>query len=385
LTWGIRVLKLNLAGIEGGLPEQQERRYRMYFLAQDVKQATWGIMFLLVPLSFFVYNDYLFYQFTSTFYHLVIIRSLFLVVSVSAVVALNKVKNPAAYDWIIFAWAMAGVLVLFLIQANRPAEFVQSFFVDMLITILFYVIIPSGLIFRIGAALILTSVEIFALLAFREPMSQVLANTVFSTYLIGNGAGFFISVNMYRQRRKEFRVLEEEVGLHAEIARMAEIDELTGLYNRRKFLELAEKEVIKCRRYSRPFSFMMLDLDHFKKVNDTYGHQAGDKVLMHFSDLVKNQLRNVDIVGRLGGEEFGIVLVETHLGEARVVAERIRLTLGTEGIHIDGGNSVNVTVSIGLTEVSDTDCMLDHIISQADTALYKVKKEGRDKVEVFLS
>jgi len=106
---------------------------------------------------------------------------------------------------------------------------------------------------------------------------------------------------------------------------------------------------------------------------------------MHFSDLVKNQLRNVDILGRLGGEEFGIVLVETHLDEARVVAERIRPTIGTEGIRVDPETAVNVTVSIGLTEVSNTNCMLDHVISQADTALYKVKKEGRDKVEVFVS
>jgi len=262
---------------------------------------------------------------------------------------------------------------------------VQSFFIDILIIITFFVVIPSGLLFKMAAALILTASEIFAILAFRDPMSLALTNTVFFTYLMGNAAGFFISVNIYRQRRDEFRVLEEEIGLHAEIARMAETDELTGLYNRRKFLELAEKEVIKCRRYDRPFSFMMLDLDHFKKVNDTYGHQAGDKVLMHFADLVKNQLRNVDILGRLGGEEFGIVLVETHLDDARTVAERIRQTLGTEGIHIDGGNSINVTVSIGLPEVSNADCMLDHVISQADTALYRVKKEGRDNVEVFLS
>ncbi len=357
----------------------------MHFLKDDVKQATWGILLIMIPLVFFAYNDYLFYHLTSAFYSLVILRLICLTASIVTVVALHKVKNPASYDWIIFSWAVAGALALVVIQTNRPVEFVQSYFVDMLIIIMVFVIIPSGLLFKISAALILTSAEILALLAFKEPMSQAVANTVLFTYLTANFAGFFISIHMYKQRRNEFRILEEEIGLHAEIARMAETDELTGLYNRRKFLELAEKEVIKCRRYDRPFSFMMLDLDHFKKVNDTYGHQAGDKVLMHFADLVKNQLRNVDILGRLGGEEFGIVLVETHLDDARTVAERIRHTLGTEGIHIDGGNSINVTVSIGLTEVSNADCMLDHVISQADTALYRVKKEGRDNVEVFLS
>ncbi|MCX6007161.1 MAG: GGDEF domain-containing protein [Chloroflexi bacterium] len=378
-------MKFDLTSIEGRLPGKQERRYRMHFLTDDVKQATWGILLIMIPLVFFAYNDYLFYHFTSTFYNLVIIRSVCLIASIVTVVALHKVKNPTGYDWIVFSWAVAGTLALVLIQASRPVEFVQSFFVDMLVIIMFFVVIPSGLLFRMGAALILTSAEILALLAFKEPLSQALANTVFFTFITGNFAGFFISIHMYRQRRNEFKILEEEVGLQAEIARMAEIDELTGLYNRRKFLELAEKEVIKCRRYERPFSFMMLDLDHFKTVNDTYGHQAGDKVLMHFADLVKNQLRNIDILGRLGGEEFGIVLVETHLNDAWIVAERIRQTLATEGIRIDRETSVNVTVSIGLTEVSNADCMLDHVISQADTALYKVKKEGRDKVEVFVA
>jgi len=244
----------------------------MHFLKDDVKQATWGILFLVVPLVFFIYNDYLFYQFTSTFYNLMLIRSFFLFASIGAVIALHKIESPTIYDWIVFLWAMAGTLALVLIQANRPSEFVQSFFIDILIIITFFVVIPSGLLFKMAAALILSASEIFAILAFRDPMSLALTNTVFFTYLMGNAAGFFISVNIYRQRRDEFRVLEEEIGLHAEIARMAETDELTGLYNRRKFLELAEKEVIKCRRYDRPFSFMMLDLDHFKKVNDTYGH-----------------------------------------------------------------------------------------------------------------
>jgi diguanylate cyclase (GGDEF)-like protein len=378
-------MKFDLISIEGRLPDKQERRYRMHFLKDDVKQATWGILLIMIPLVFFAYNDYLFYHFTSTFYYLVIIRSACLIASIGVVLALHKVRDPTYYDWIVFSWGVAGTLALVMIQANRPVEFVQSFFVDMLVIIMFFVIIPSGILFKMVAALILTTAEILALLAFKEPLSQAVANTVFFTCLAGNFTGFFISLHMYRQRRNQFRILEEEIGLQTEIARMAEIDELTGLYNRRKFLELAENEVIKCRRYDRPFSFLMLDLDHFKKVNDTYGHQAGDKVLRHFAGLVKNQLRNVDILGRLGGEEFGIVLVETHLEDARTVAERIRQTLGTEGIHIDGGNSINVTVSIGLTEVSNADCMLDHVISQADTALYRVKKEGRDNVEVFLS
>ena len=92
-------------------------------------------------------------------------------------------RNPATYDWIVFAWAVAGTLALVLIQANRPVEFVQSFIVDMLVIIAFFIVIPSGLLFRMGAALILTSAEIIALLAFREPLSQALANTVFCRFL----------------------------------------------------------------------------------------------------------------------------------------------------------------------------------------------------------
>jgi diguanylate cyclase (GGDEF)-like protein len=352
-------------------------------LKQDARQAAFGILLLLIPILLFVYNDYLFFGFTSTLYYIVVVRVVFTLVSIATVVLLHRIKSPETYDRIILSWAIMGTLVLFLIQATRPAGFVPSFFADIIIIVTFYIVIPSRLYFRVGAGLIVTIGEIIVMNTLRAPFATTIAISTYVTYLFANLIGIFISVHLYRQRRGEFKILEEEIGLRAEVARLAELDELTGLYNRRKFLELAEKEAEKCKRYQRPFSFMMLDLDHFKTVNDTYGHQAGDTVLRSFADVVKNQIRNVDVMGRLGGEEFGIVLVETHLDAARVVAERIRQAVAGAHLHFTEKDSVAITVSIGLTEAANSDCVVDHIISKADTALYKVKEAGRDHVEIY--
>jgi len=163
---------------------------------------------------------------------------------------------------------------------------------------------------------------------------------------------------------------------------MAETDELTGLFNRRKFIELGEKQAALYKRYRRPSTFMFIDLDHFKSVNDTFGHQAGDAVLCYFADMLRKLLRTVDVVSRLGGEEFGIILVETPLDHAAVVAERIRDTMANSSIPFNSGH-IGVTVSIGMSEMSGEDCTLDAVISSADAALYRAKNTGRNKVEIL--
>ncbi len=377
------MLKLDLPNLEGRLPAEQEQRYRLYFLRQDVRQATWGILLIMLACIIFSYSDYLFFGFTSAFYFMVTVRSVMVLASTSAMVVLQRIKNPKVYDWTILFWAMVGILVVFAIQAMRPAGNVQSFYIDIIILVTFYVIIPSGLPFRLAIGLILTLGDVIIINLLRGPIEPIVGNAIYSTYAMANLIGIFISVHLYRQRRGQFKILEEEMGLRAEVARLAELDELTGLYNRRKFLELAEKEAEKCKRYQRPFSFMMLDLDHFKTVNDTYGHQAGDTVLRSFADVVRNQIRNVDVMGRLGGEEFGIVLVETRLDAAKVVAERIRQAVAEAHLHFTEKDSVSITVSIGLTEAADSECIVDRIMSKADTALYKVKDGGRDHVAIY--
>jgi diguanylate cyclase (GGDEF)-like protein len=163
------------------------------------------------------------------------------------------------------------------------------------------------------------------------------------------------------------------------IQEMAIRDELTGLYNRRHVMELLDYEKNRSSRGGGLFCLAMLDIDHFKNVNDNYGHQAGDAVLRKVAMVMKNTLRNAEFCGRYGGEEFLIVLTQTDIRGALICAERVRTNIENTRFP-DIGADFKVTVSIGLSEYQTQD-KVEKIILRADEALYRAKKCGRNRVE----
>jgi diguanylate cyclase (GGDEF)-like protein len=162
---------------------------------------------------------------------------------------------------------------------------------------------------------------------------------------------------------------------------MAFQDGLTGLYNHRYFQDYMEKELSKAVRYQRPFSLIMLDLDYFKKINDQYGHPAGDAVLKEISTAIQRTVRNADVVSRYGGEEFALVLPETPLKGAVILAERLRKRVEQLEVKTNGA-TIRMTVSLGLTVWEPGLAVTDkaEIIDAADKALYASKKGGRNKI-----
>jgi diguanylate cyclase (GGDEF)-like protein len=172
--------------------------------------------------------------------------------------------------------------------------------------------------------------------------------------------------------------------IEIELAKLAATDPLTGLPNRRYLLEMGNKEFERVRRFSARASVVMIDLDHFKAVNDTYGHAAGDEALHQVSQACKAELRQIDIVARLGGEEFVVVLPGADEAAATIVAEGLRCAvLGTpfgSGVH-----PFRVTASFGVAQISGTDVTFDASLSRADMALYRAKRAGRNRVENFSS
>jgi len=167
-----------------------------------------------------------------------------------------------------------------------------------------------------------------------------------------------------------------------ELHRLANTDPLTGVHNRRFFFDLAEREVPRFIRNKHPVSVLLADIDHFKRVNDTYGHAAGDVVLKGFVAVLKGQLRDYDILGRLGGEEFAIVLPEVSPEGAHEAAERLRASVEQAVVKTTEGD-VKVTVSIGLAGVDADAPTLDAALSLADEALYRAKSLGRNRVETY--
>nr|WP_317265668.1 diguanylate cyclase [Arthrospira sp. SH-MAG29] len=167
-----------------------------------------------------------------------------------------------------------------------------------------------------------------------------------------------------------------------ELEKLATTDPLTGIANRRHLLTLGEREFQRTHRYKNPFSVLMIDIDHFKLINDNYGHSIGDKALKIMADITVNALRKVDIFGRFGGEEFVVFLPETKADEALVVAERIREAIATTPIYVDD-QTIHITVSIGVTIYNSSEISLDGLLMEADKALYDAKKQGRNQVVIY--
>jgi diguanylate cyclase (GGDEF)-like protein len=199
-------------------------------------------------------------------------------------------------------------------------------------------------------------------------------------------AGFFLSFMVIILTSVGFLVLQKDRA-EAAATKLAVTDPLTGTFNRRTFLELAEKEIARARRSSEPLSLVLLDLDHFKHVNDKYGHLVGDQVLKRFVEVAKMCLRQEDLLVRYGGEEFCLLLPQTNTSDAATMAERIRGATEYSSFAIKDGKSerrIIVTVSGGVAQLGDDlDEDIGALIARADEAMYAAKEAGRNQIAVF--
>ncbi|KFZ31165.1 hypothetical protein IDSA_00045 [Pseudidiomarina salinarum] len=174
------------------------------------------------------------------------------------------------------------------------------------------------------------------------------------------------------------RVDEERQSAVEELRRMATIDELTGVVNRRVFLEVCSQRFDEQQRYDVPVSLAVIDLDFFKRINDTYGHAAGDEVLRQFTDIAESKLREPDLLGRMGGEEFAILFPYTSEADAFQATERIRQAIAEHPLSLDG-EDINLTISAGVAQLRAGDTDVDRWIARADAALYEAKDSGRNR------
>jgi diguanylate cyclase (GGDEF)-like protein len=186
-----------------------------------------------------------------------------------------------------------------------------------------------------------------------------------------------------RRAAEANRQLEHEIAerrqLEAQLRRMATTDGLTGTLNRAQFLVLGQQELERSQQAGRGLAVLMLDIDHFKLINDSYGHLAGDEALKHFVAQLRAGVRGIDVLGRLGGEEFAIVLPTIGSEAAFQAAERLRARVAANPlIHLD--RTIRITVSIGLSMARDTDRTVEQLLGRADARLYAAKDAGRDRV-----
>jgi len=174
----------------------------------------------------------------------------------------------------------------------------------------------------------------------------------------------------------------ENARLYVQVQRLAVTDPLTGCYNRRGFTQIATAEMARAARFDHSLSMLMIDVDHFKMVNDTHGHALGDKILVALVECCRGSLRSVDIIGRHGGEEFVVLLPETNSNIAAMIAERLRATIEKTIVTVDG-HDLHLSISVGVASMDQRTTDIDMLIAHADQAQYRAKQMGRNSVAVY--
>ncbi|MPZ24847.1 MAG: diguanylate cyclase [Dehalococcoidia bacterium] len=170
------------------------------------------------------------------------------------------------------------------------------------------------------------------------------------------------------------RLLESE----ARLQELAITDPLTGVFNRRQFYDNLQAEFRRARRYSRPLSLLLVDIDHFKQINDEYGHIKGDQVLAAVAVILSNEIRGIDVLARFGGEEFVVMLPETSAEAADVVGEKLRRTI--ESSELPDGIETGLNISVGVASLTETMESEEELVQAADAAMYEAKQKGRNRV-----
>lgn len=349
------------------------------FLSEDIRLACISIVIFAVMSGLFCVSDYFTFGLSPLLYKLVSVRGVMILSSVVVVFSLIKSSLRKYYSVIIFLWLMIYVLKMIITDILCPQHHQINTSHHLLSVIAIYVIFHNHFRLQLLPALL---ISVFSLVNNYNSQVEVPESSHFIlllTFIAMNTLGIASSLLLSKYRSKQILLNEQQQRLSSMLAKIAFIDDLTGLFNRRKIMEIFEVEYSRSKRYGNNLAVMMLDIDYFKHVNDKYGHDAGDCVLVEFAKKVKCQIRETDYVGRFGGEEFLVIMPETEADGARVVAERIKQMLDETTVSI-GRSSIKVTSSMGISQVRPGDQAKEESLKRADESMYMAKKAGRDTI-----
>lgn len=361
--------------------QKTEKEFRKFYFRNELRQLLIGIVCWSAFNLFAIYQDSLALGITADFYWLALLRIGYtLLALVIAWLGLFHVRRHTSLDWLSFLWATASVLVTLTGYQMNRANDPGLFLIDFVAILSLYVFVPGFLPARVAPALALTLFEFQHAWANQPFYTAETVSAVFFSFSILNIICIFCCILTISSRRAQFISRKQDRGVQIELQRLASTDVLTGIYNRRKLLDLASEAFYRFRRYNRPFTLLIMDLDGFKQVNDTFGHQQGDQTLVEFAQMILQEKREGDHLGRMGGDEFCLLLPETNSGEAMHVAERILTRCKDLSFNRSRALVMRVTVSIGIAEVSSKDRSVDSLYARGDAALYESKNLGKDRI-----
>lgn len=367
----LRQFLLDLGELEGD--------YRIFYLKDDKRQSSLYIVMAVVGVAAMLGADAVIYRdHPDLLLWMSLYRAGFAFVSLLVIIAIHKTTRVRTYDRLMLGWLCFVVLFLLLFNFTRPADFLTTSY-DVILPLAIYIISPLKVFYSLALGFGFSAGILYIDFFQKTGIDPATLNMILIAQFIVHIIGLTSSIQVQSYRRKSFRAYIQERDAKEMVAYLANIDPLTKSLTRRHFFNIAESEFLRFARYHRQFSVLVLDADHFKDINDTYGHYAGDLVLRSLSLVVLEQKRTQDTFGRLGGEEFGLLLPETNLDQAKVVAERVQKTWSQTPSNVDS-QLIHSTVSIGVAEANEQDTSFEDILRRADRMMYKAKEAGRNRV-----
>ncbi|MEX0732379.1 MAG: GGDEF domain-containing protein [Aquisalimonadaceae bacterium] len=370
----------------------REAQYRREIAPRVRLESGVAICVAALVFGMFAISDY---HYTGVSTELYLLLAMRLMVVVSCLVLAFLIGRAGDYNrriWLhaLPLWILATGIIL--IVPLRP-ESLPTQVTSLLVAIMaFYLLIPN-LLPVVAIASLYLSVGFLTTAVTVADISAVVTLRILLLVVMANAVGFFALLRLETLQRKQFALLQEErvrnqqlieeithrKSLETQLRWVAERDELTGLDARSHFMARAEAMLRHSRLEKAPFSLFMIDVDHFKTINDTWGHSQGDRVLTAIAETCKRSLRPQDVIGRFGGEEFIVALPKTRRKDAQMVAERLQRKVA-ELPMTEGMSGHRLTVTIGIAGVHGEQTDLDALINQADEALYAGKHGGRNRV-----
>jgi diguanylate cyclase (GGDEF)-like protein len=352
-----------------------------HYLKSDSELAAISIgasVFLVLPMS---YLDYFYYGFSNEFFESIISELLFVIFCAAIIFFLRRNGQVKTYEILVFTWELTTAIFAFGITVLQPNRVVENILFCLLFLVANFITIPNRLLFRLASAAVIYSAIFIALLTnhtwFAFPDKYMLTLTMFAL----TGVGMIVIARNNHFKRSGFALQRDEREKSLLFEALSLTDPLTGIPNRRDFFKHAEEDWRKFKRYDTIFCIAVIDLDRFKRVNDTYGHAVGDEVLKQFSNLIVSQLRSTDFFARIGGEEFAFIIRGTHQNDA--VKAIARLWDKTQPLKLSSPDlDFPITFSAGIAEARPDDKSLDDTFRRADQAMYRAKELGRDRIEI---
>ncbi|MCU6432831.1 GGDEF domain-containing protein [Undibacterium sp. Jales W-56] len=344
-------------------PDVSDDGYRGYYLKQDRGQCRKVVRIVLWASLPLVYVDYLFHGLTTAFFALLVLRMLVVLLSTFTLKRLASTPSADGLQRQMLLWIVPVLLTQFAGNASLPREYFGHYLIDAWLAMIYFIAIPVPLR-ALRAPMIAFVVASLCLLAYQQLALSAYTISVASMLLAGAYSGHAISAYLHRYRRK---ILSAE----QEMERQSNIDPVTGVVNRREFMRISDSELQRHMRLGKSLSVLVLDLDQLKQISDTYGHHAGDIVLVEVTRRMKRATRSYDCLARYGNEEFCILLPEAGAEDADRIAARTRATVLAMPVAYSG-KELRVSVSMGVATMQEGDTA-SSMLQRADASLAKAR------------